>query len=286
MLSTYRLRSSARRGAMGWWRASARTCSRRWKTASSRTLIFCRNRPASNYDSTGPPSDSSLYAPMLRPTCAVPWTARLGLCTLVIVDDSSIYRTNTSPVRSLLRNFVQRHLGPNDQAALVSTGMSRVFQDFTADRNLLLAAASRVFGDSAGSPTVQALTSIEHKSLTSPIDGPREAEGTTPHPPAEPAGRPARYSRGIRPHDADHARRGSSRDGSVGARSRAILFVTEGSPIQSVTALEGLHFLQSIDRRCHTARSSVPIFPIDPRGLRRWPISQSRSEPGRLRSAA
>jgi len=65
-----------------------------------------------------------------------------GIAYLVIVDDWTIYKAHTNPVRALLRNFVLRHLGPNDQAAFVSTGKSGVFQDFTAE------CASWAFADS------------------------------------------------------------------------------------------------------------------------------------------
>ena len=107
--------------------------------------------------------------------------APIGIAYLVIVDDQSIFRARTNSVRTLLRNFVARHLGPNDQAAFVSTGYSRVFQDFTGDKNRLHAAASRVFGDSVGSPTVQELTSIENRANA--MDGPPGSGGNRPTPP-------------------------------------------------------------------------------------------------------
>ncbi len=105
----------------------------------------------------------------------------IGIAYLVIVDETSIYRARTGPLRELLRNFILRHLGPNDQAAFVSTGYSRVFQDFTADKSRLLAAASRVFGDSGGSPTVQRLMSIAHRA--SSMNGPPGGGGDHPTPP-------------------------------------------------------------------------------------------------------
>ena len=37
----------------------------------------------------------------------------IGIAYLVIVDEISIYRARTGPLRALLRNFVLRHLGPN-----------------------------------------------------------------------------------------------------------------------------------------------------------------------------
>ena len=97
------------------------------------------------------------------------------------MDETSIYRARTGPLRALLRNFVLRHLGPNDQAAFVSTGYSRVFQDFTADKSRLLAAASRVFGDSAGSPTVQNLMRIENRAKS--MDPPPGGGAEKPIPP-------------------------------------------------------------------------------------------------------
>ena len=45
------------------------------------------------------------------------------------------------------------------------------------------------------------------------------------------------------------------------------MFVTEGSPIQSVTDLEGFTFFNQSTGAATPLRSSVPIYPIDPRGL-------------------
>src|SRR5215213_9081108 len=152
----------------------------------------------------------------------------VGIAYLVIIDDWSVYRARTNTVQALLRNFVLRHLGPNDQAAFVSTGRSRVFQDFTADKARLLAAASRVFGDSAGSPTVQALTSIE--SRANAMDGPPRSGGERPtRPPPSPP--PAALDKAVGQLRGTHAMlvEAVAAMGSVGARSRAILFVTESN---------------------------------------------------------
>lgn len=190
----------------------------------------------------------------------------VGIAYLVIVDDKSIFRARTNPVRALLRNFALRHLGPNDQAAFVSTGYSRVFQDFTADKDRLLAAASRVFGDSTGSPTVHDLTSIESRSRA--MDGPASGgrDGPVPPPPSPP---PAALDKAIGPTRATVAMLAEAVAAlsSVGARSRAILFVTESNPAPMVTELEGFTFVNQSTGADQPLRSGVPIYPIDPRGL-------------------
>ena len=190
----------------------------------------------------------------------------IGIAYLVIVDDQSLFKARTNTVRGLLRHFVLRHLGPDDQAAFVSTGFSRVFQDFTADKNRLLAAASRVFGDSLGSPTVQALTSIE--SRANAMDGPPRGGGDrrVPPPPSPP---PAALDRAIGPTRATLAMLANAvaAMGSIGARSRAILFVTESNPVPMVTELAGFTFVNQSTGADQPLRSGVPIYPIDPRGL-------------------
>ena len=190
----------------------------------------------------------------------------VGIAYLVIVDDQSIFRARTVPVRALLRNFVLRHLGPNDQAAFVSTGYSRVFQDFTADKSRLLAAASRVFGDGRGSPTVETLTSIDNRANA--MDGPAGGGGERPTRPA-PGPPAAALDKAIGPVRAAYAMLATAvaAMGSVGARSRAILFVTEGSPVAAVSQLEGFTFFNQSTGADQPLRSSVPIYPIDPRGL-------------------
>jgi VWFA-related protein len=190
----------------------------------------------------------------------------IGIAYLVIVDDQSIFKARTSTVRGLLKNFVLRHLGPNDRAAFVSTGYSRVFQDFTADKNRLLAAAARVFGDSAGSPTVQALTDITNRANA--MDGPSGSGGNRPTPPR--SGPPAAaLDKAIGPARSTQAMLAAAvaAMGTVGARSRAILFVTESNPVPMVTELAGFTFVNQSTGSDQPLRSGVPIYPIDPRGL-------------------
>lgn len=182
----------------------------------------------------------------------------IGVAYLVVVDDGNIYRGNTPIVRNMLGNFVDRHLGPNDRAAFVSTGKSRVFQDFTADKNLLVAAASRVFGESSGSPTVQWLTSIEHKSMVSSVGGNNPV--SAPVGALERTISAARDARSLLAEAVVAMR-------SVGPRSPAILLVTEGSPIPSVTDLGRFTFFNQATGASESLHSSVPIYPIDPRGL-------------------
>ena len=190
----------------------------------------------------------------------------IGIAYLVIVDEISIYRARTGPLRALLRNFVLRHLGPNDQAAFVSTGYSRVFQDFTADKGRLLAAASRVFGDSGGSPTIQKLMDIEHRARS--MDPPPRGGAEKPIPPV-PEPPAARLDKVVGPARTTYTMLAEAvaAMGSVGARSRAILFVTEGNPVPMVTELEGFTFFNQLTGADQPLRSGVPIYPIDPRGL-------------------
>jgi VWFA-related protein len=190
----------------------------------------------------------------------------IGIAYLVIVDDQSILKARTTTVRALLRNFVLRHMGTRDQAAVVSTGLSRVFQDFTADKTRLLAAASRVFGDSAGSPTVQTLTNIENRAKA--MDAPPKGRGDNPTPPP-PSTPPAALDKAIGPVRATQAMlvEAVAAMGSVGARSRAILFVTESNPLPMVTELAGFTFFNQLTGADQPLRSGVPIYPIDPRGL-------------------
>jgi len=191
----------------------------------------------------------------------------IGIAYLVIVDDHSIFKARTTTMRALLRNFVLRHLGPNDQAAFVSTGYSRVFQDFTADKNRLLAAASRVFGDSAGSPTIQRLMGIQHRA--SSMDGPPLGGGDHPTPPPRTPPGSATLDKAVAGARTTYAMLAEAvaAMGSVGARSRAILFVTEGNPITTVTELEGFTFFNQSTGADQPLSSGVPIYPIDPRGL-------------------
>ena len=69
--------------------------------------------------------------------------------------------------RRSAREFVEQHFGANDLAAVVYTsGRTDATQDFTSDRNLLLAAIDKFVGRRLQSAAVEALERHYHREFT------------------------------------------------------------------------------------------------------------------------
>jgi VWFA-related protein len=180
-----------------------------------------------------------------------------GVAYLLLVDDHFIAQSRTIVTRKLLHEFVDRHLEPGDTAALLTTGRSRVFQDFTSDRSRLNAAVDRLFGDSPGSPTVQELSSIEYKAATSTVGGDNPV--VPPAAPRDTQIMPARDAQRL-------LARAAEAMNQLEARTRAILYVTEGSPVETISDAGATFFNENIGAGGRL-NSAVPVYPIDPRGL-------------------
>src|SRR5688572_15849728 len=77
-----------------------------------------------------------------------------GRLYLLVLDDLHTASTRTGRVRQIARMFLERHFGANDYGAVVYTGGRDVDgQDFTNDRQLLLAAIDRFSGQKLESAT-------------------------------------------------------------------------------------------------------------------------------------
>lgn len=180
-----------------------------------------------------------------------------GIAYLLVIDDHMIAKHHTTEVRRLVREFIQAHLSPGDVAALMTTGKSHAFQDFTKDKSRLTAAADKLFGDSDGSPTVQNMLSIEYRASTSTVGGNNPI--VSPAAPQDKLIGPVRATQEFLAH-AVAAMSG------MGPRNKAILFISEGSP-ESVTDVEGVTFFDASIGADVPLLGTVPIYPIDPRGL-------------------
>jgi VWFA-related protein len=78
-----------------------------------------------------------------------------GRVYVLVLDDLHTQFPNTGLVRQAAREFVEQSLGDNDIAAVVSTsGHTDASQEFTPNRQLLLAAVERFAGRALGSATL------------------------------------------------------------------------------------------------------------------------------------
>jgi VWFA-related protein len=217
------------------------------------------------------PSSGSEFRPrrpspveLLRPDVASNARQRLeGRVYVVALDDLYIDPDRVPGVRRFLAEFVDRSIGPEDQAAVVSLSHGGTFQNFTGDKAELKSAIGRLSGGKAPSQTVDSAA----------FDLARRAGLVSGRPdPEPPGGVPAGPVALAKTADARVTQQSLVRliralSGMEG-RSKAIIFVSEGTPFEMVTNTEGLSLINDLQFTSDLARrSNVPIYPVDPRGL-------------------
>jgi hypothetical protein len=92
---------------------------------------------------------------------------------LILFDDSGLPSHEIKPARDSAAKFVKEHMGPTDQFAVASLGMStlRVLQNFTGDREKVLSAAGQPAVSVAGTSHMDESPAVGWRSLDS--DDPR-----------------------------------------------------------------------------------------------------------------
>ena len=81
-----------------------------------------------------------------------------GRVYVLVLDDVDISPLRTSIVKKSAREFIERHFGANDLAAVVYTsGRTDATQDFTNDRDLLIASVDKFVGRRLQSAAIEAL---------------------------------------------------------------------------------------------------------------------------------
>jgi VWFA-related protein len=175
---------------------------------------------------------------------------------LIVLDDASIALRWTGDVRTFLRRFIERSIGPDDLVGIATTGRDNAYENFTSNKPRLIAAVNRMVGQGE-SPTMTTLTDISRRSelLTGGRNNPPNipvASATTVE-----ARNGARELVQI-----IHAM------SAAGSGSKAIIYVSQGVPFEMVTNTEGLTLIGDVDRvSLQARRSNVPVYPVDPRGL-------------------
>jgi VWFA-related protein len=211
------------------------------------------------------PGRPGVPVPGVRPDVAVNTAASdTGRTYLIVIDSSSIRNDLTLPTRKLLRDFVERSIGPDDRVGLATTGRDRAYENFTGDKARLLAAIGRMFGQSDGSPTVVAALDITNRALA-----------VAPDPGGIGAGGGVQRSGPVADGKLFDARTGQ-RDlvrwiqamSTGNGGSKAIILVSEGVPYDTVSNTEGLKMIGDLEQVSVAARrGNIPIYPVDPRGL-------------------
>ena len=158
--------------------------------------------------------DRQLFASGPIPRDVVSNDGSEGRLYLLVLDDLHTASVRTGRLRQIARMFLERHFGANDYGAVVYTGGRDVDgQDFTNDRQLLLAAVDRFSGQKLESATAAKIRVFQ--SAPTPVGA--AADGATEPPdlgdPQPQRSQPGRCAAG-RPADLRAQDESPSRDGT------------------------------------------------------------------------
>ncbi|MCM3879598.1 MAG: VWA domain-containing protein [Vicinamibacterales bacterium] len=201
-----------------------------------------------------------------------------GRVYVIVLDDLDVSAMRSTPLKDAARKFVREFMGANDLAAVVYTsGRKDTAQEFTSNRELLVAAIDKFIGQRMRSLSLERLDSyyqtiaFGYTSQTTPDPGTGSINQQ------DPAGYgrvsdPTELERGTRALTVlDTLKNTAEFLGSVRGRRKALLFFSEGLdyPIRDVFgALDATTVIRaSQDAISMAARANVNFYAVDPRGL-------------------
>lgn len=238
--------------------------------------------------------DLPLPAAAARPPAATPAISDVksnaqpltGRLYVIVLDDLNVAPLRSKVVVNAARQFIERHFGPNDIAAITYTsGRTEGAQEFTSERALLLAAIDKFQGRKLRSTVIEKADQYFQQHL-------KELELNKPDPddPDAPSGPPRsgtiRGPMGYsdittdaddfeRSHRAQQVlgalRRLAEVMGGIRGRRKAVVMFSEGIdyPIYDIFGSQGATSVIAATRDAISAaaRNNVSFFSIDPRGL-------------------
>jgi VWFA-related protein len=180
-----------------------------------------------------------------------------GRVFVLVLDDLHTHPTRSTRLKAAARQFVERFLGANDVAAVVTTGGSKSgAQNFTSSKRLLLKAVDTFIGQKLRSATLEKLDALRRPPIpgsTGPID-PAEAERAYK----------ARSTLSTLTGVTDYL-------AGIRGRRKAAVFFSEGldyditNPIQNQWASDVIEEFKSTVAAA--TRANVSFYAVDPRGL-------------------
>jgi VWFA-related protein len=198
-----------------------------------------------------------------------------GRVYVIVLDDLDISPLRTALVKNAAREFVERYLSANDIAAVLYTsGRSDATQDFTSDRQLLLAAVDKFVGQRMKSTATELLERHYQMELTRGLGENLQAD------PAASAIKDSRVGGGVRDPEREY-RALAVLDtlknlgeflSSVRGRRKAVVLFSEGVEMPMSELYGTIHTPTDVvgavrDAVTAAARSNVNFFALDPRGL-------------------
>ena len=201
-----------------------------------------------------------------------------GRVYVIVLDDLDVSAMRSTPLKDAAKKFVREFMGANDLAAVVYTsGRKDAAQEFTTNRELLLASIDKFIGQRMRSLSLDRLDSY-YQTIAFGYNKRNDADpgtGSINSPDAAGYGRvsdPTELERGTRALNVlDTLKNTAEFLGSVRGRRKALLFFSEGLdyPIRDVF---GAHDATTVIRASQdaismAARANVNFYAIDPRGL-------------------
>ena len=182
---------------------------------------------------------------------------------VLVLDDLHTDPLRTPLVRRAARQFIQRHLGANDLAAVVFTsGRASAAQDFTGSKRLLLAAVDRFMGQKLRSRTLNRLDEYNRQRAIGFQHADARRPSSIRRTSSAPTRRAWRWTRSARWPPTWRACAGAARRCCSSARAS-----TTTSPTSSRTARPTTVLDSRATRLARRPRSNVAFYTIDPRGL-------------------
>jgi VWFA-related protein len=196
-----------------------------------------------------------------------------GRVYVLVLDDLDISPLRTPIVKKSAREFIERHFGANDLASVVYTsGRADATQDFTSDRNLLVAAIDKFVGRRLQSAAIEALEKHYHREFTrldrqdNEVDSSAGVTDTAAPISVLDLQREQRALAVL-----DTLRNLGEFLAGVRGRRKAVLLFSEGleMPLSEIYSLHTPTDVGGAIRDAITAaaRSNVNLFALDPRGL-------------------
>lgn len=203
-----------------------------------------------------------------------------GRVYLIVLDDLDISPFRTATVKKTAREFVERHFGANDMAAVAYTsGRSDANQEFTNDRTLLLAAIDKFVGRRIRSAAVEVLERHYMRQMKEGLGDEEPVQDTGNRKPG------SGIANSAAPFDIRDVEREQRTMAvldtlktlgelmsSVRGRRKAVLLFSEGVEMPMSELLGSVHTATDVvgaikDAITAAARSNVSFFTLDPRGL-------------------
>jgi VWFA-related protein len=209
-----------------------------------------------------------------------------GRLYLIVLDDLNVAPLRTKVVVQAARQFIERHFGPDDIAAITYTsGRTDAGQEFTSERALLLAAIDKFVGRKLRSTVIekadhyfqQHLKELEINApdTTDPDYVQQEPRSGTVRGPggySDITTDPDDFERGHRAQQVlGTLRRLADYMGGIRGRRKALLMFSEGIdyPIYDIFGSQAATSVinETRDAIAAAARGNVSFFAVDPRGL-------------------